>query len=440
MSDINTTDLRNELVKILKSNDQGQYTMPAPDLYPHQWLWDSCFIAIGLRHIDVDRAQLELKSLLRGQWHNGMLPHMIFDDGSAYHKDRRIWRSWLSPSAPSDVSTSGITQPPVLAEAVFQVGQKLKLVERRSWYKNMLPALIRYHQWIYNERDPHGEGLALLVHPWETGLDNTPPWMSEMHNHLLPFWIRTFEKSHLSNIVNLFRRDTRSIAPGQRFDATEALAMFTAQQRLKRKAYQTDKILNHALFSIEDLAFNCMLIRANQRLIDMSKTLHADLPEDLMTSIKKTEKALENLWDPYTNQYYPRDFITHKLIKETSVATLLPLYAGTISQERAKLLVKQIENEHMFGPAYPLPSTPLNSAYFDSQRYWQGPSWLNINWMVIDGLRRYGYNKHADALVETSIEMISQNGCSEYYDPTNGKALGAKDFSWTAALAIDLLA
>lgn len=433
------SDLITALANILHANDQGQYTMPAPHLYPHQWLWDSCFIAIGWRHLDVDRAQTELKSLLRGQWHNGMLPHIIFADGAAYASDRDIWRSWANPNAPADVSTTGLTQPPMLAEAVYQVGRSLKLPERRSWYKFMLPSIIAYHQWIYAERDPHHEGLALLVHPWETGLDNTPPWMHELHEHLMPFWIRGFDKLHLSTIANFFRRDTRFVAPGQRFKTTEVLALFDAQVRLRRKAYRADKMLDHSLFTIEDLAFNCIFIRANSRLQEMAKTLQQDLPEDLVANMAKTAESLEGLWDPYTEQYYPRDFITHKLLKQSSVATLLPLYAGTVTQERAKTLVKLLENDHMFGPAYPVPSAPLNSPYFDEHRYWQGPSWLNINWLVIDGLRRYGFKEHADALSESSIEMVREHGCSEYYDPLTGERLGAENFSWTAALCIDLI-
>src|SRR5687767_6352329 len=144
---------------VLHNNDQGGYTGPAEHFYPHQWLWDSCFIAIGLRHIDVERAKTEILSLLRGQWHNGMLPNMIFASGNRYARDRDIWHSNINPNSPDGISTSGITQPPMLAEAIVRVGEKLKKAERRSWYKQTYPALLSYHQWIYNERDPHGEGL-----------------------------------------------------------------------------------------------------------------------------------------------------------------------------------------------------------------------------------------------------------------------------------------
>ncbi len=432
-------DLLKQAKAVLEMNNRGNYTQPAHGLYPHQWLWDSCFIAIGLRHLDNERAKLELLSLLRGQWHNGMLPNIVFRDDSQYRTDRNIWRSWLNPYAPNDVMTTGITQPPMLAEAIVQVGQKMAWPERRSWYKRVYPALLSYHQWMYADRDPHGEGLVLQVHPWETGLDNTPPWMNEMHEHLLPFWIRVIEKTKFDKVINLFRRDAHSVPIDQRFSTIEALALFDIQRRLRRKAYDINKILDHSLFAIEDLAFNSILIRANHHLREIAKSLREELPEDLQKRMKKTEKTLGELWDPYSGQYYSRDFVTHRLLKTPSVATLLPLYAGSITQEKADQLVKLLENDHGFGPAYPVPSVPLDSSWFHPKLYWQGPSWVNMNWLIIDGLKRYGFKEHAAALRETTLEMVARSGCYEYFDPLTGEPAGADNFSWTAALAIDLI-
>jgi glycogen debranching enzyme len=211
------------------------------------------------------------------------------------------------------------------------------------------------------------------------------------------------------------------------------------QRRLRRKAYNINKILDHNLLSIEDLAFNSMFIRANAHLREIATAIREELPDGLEDRMQKTEKALEELWDPYSSQYYSRDFVTHRLLKVPTVASLLPLYAGTISQDRAELLVKQIENEHIFGPAYPVPSVPTNSFWFHPKLYWQGPTWVNINWLIIDGLKRYGFKEHAAALRESTIEMVEKAGCYEYFDPMTGEAAGAADFSWTAALAIDLL-
>ncbi|MFO0781668.1 MAG: trehalase family glycosidase [Candidatus Saccharimonadales bacterium] len=432
-------DVLHEAKAVLDMNDRGTYTQPGPELYPHQWLWDSCFIAIGWRHFDVERAKTEILSLLRGQWHNGMVPNMVFRDDPQYRTDRNVWRSWVNPYAPYDVKTSGITQPPVIAEAVVKIGQKMEWSERRQWYKIVYPSLLAYHSWLYNERDPHGEGLVLQVHPWETGLDNTPPWMAEMHEHQMPMWIRIIEKTKFDRVLNIFRRDTKHIPIDQRFTTIEALVLLDIQRRLRRKAYNIDRILNHSLFAIEDLAFNSMLIRNNTHLREIAKSLKEDLPAELEKRMKHTEKALEELWDPYSSQYYSRNFITHHLIKVPTVATLLPLYAGTIDKERAEKLVKLLENQHAFGPAYPAPSVPTNSFWFRPKLYWQGPTWVNINWLIIEGLKQYGFKKHAEALTESTLEMVKKSGCYEYFDPLTGEPAGAANFSWTAALVIDLL-
>ena len=437
---IQNQDLEQNALAILKKNDKGLYTIPSEHLYPHQWLWDSCFVAIGLRHSDVERAKMEVLSLLRGQWANGMVPHIIFSPDEHYARDREAWRSWVNPNSPDDVVTSGITQPPMLAEAVVRIGEKLPLAERRSWYQEVYPNLLAHHEWLYRERDPHGEGLVLQIHPWETGLDNTPPWMKELHDHLLPWWISAIKNLKLDGAMNWFRRDTRFVPAEQRFSNIDALALYNTQRRLRRKEYNIDRILGRALFTIEDVAFNSIFIRANEHLTQIAKTLRKELPEELVTSMNKTKKAFEQLWDPYTESYYSRDFTTHRLIKEPTVASLLPLYAGHITKERAAILVKAIENEHLFGPSYPVPSVPLNSTWFNPVRYWQGPTWLNTNWLIADGLRRYGYKEHADALIEGSLELSTNDGeFHEYYNPLEGTPLGAPHFSWSAALVIDWL-
>lgn len=423
---------------VLEANNKGLYTSPSNVLYPHQWLWDSCFTAIGLRHYDVDRAKTEILSLLEGQWHNGMLPNMIFSASTRYARDRNIWQSSINPNSPDGIATSGITQPPLLAEAIVRVGEKLKKAERRSWYKQTYPALLAYHRWLYADRDPHNEGLVLQIHPWETGMDNTPPWIHEMHDHQLAVWIQAVKVLHLAPLFKFFRRDTQHIHTNQRMDTIDALGLFSTQRRLRRKGYDINRVLRHSLFSIEDVAFNSIFIRANQHLRDIAAQLKEELPEELTEHMTKTETALEQLWDPYSGQYYARDFVTHQLIKDTTVATLLPLYAGCISADRAKQLVRLIENQHVFGTDYPLPSTPPNSGWFNPVRYWQGPSWVNINWLIIDGLQRMGYEDHAEALRQSTIDMVENGGFYEYFNPLNGEPAGIADFSWTAALYIDL--
>lgn len=424
---------------VLAKNNRGDFTVPAGGLYPHQWLWDSCFIAIGLRHIDIQRAQKEILSLLRGQWTNGMLPNMIFSAADAHRRDRNLWRSWLSPYAPDDVSTSGITQPPMVAEAVLRIGKKLSMPERRTWYQTVFPALVAYHQWLYTDRDPHQEGLVLQIHPWEIGLDNTPPWTAELHQHQLPLWIRLINKLRADKFVNYFRRDVHYADPASRLSTIDALTYYSIQRRLRRKTYDIDKVLSHSLLVIEDLNFNCIFIRANHHLRTIAKVINKPLPEDLIRRMNKTEAALEQLWDAYSTQYYSRNFVTHKPLKEPSIATLMPLYAGSITKERAAQLVSMLKASDQFGSLYPVPTVPITSSWFKPHSYWQGPVWMNTNWLIIDGLKRYGYKEEARLLTQSSLSMVKQSGLYEYFSPIDGTPAGAANFSWTAALVIDLL-
>jgi glycogen debranching enzyme len=263
--------------------------------------------------------------------------------------------------------------------------------------------------------------------------------MDQLHDHLLPWWVRVLDVTKLEKIVGLFRRDTRFVPADQRFSNIEAFTLFDAQRRLRRKAYDVDKILDHSLFAIEDLTFNSILIRANKHLKSISAYIDKPLSEELKQSMALSEKQLEDLWDEYSQEYFSRDFITHNLIKVSSIASLMPLYAGCISKERADTLVRKLENDHLFGPIYPVPSVPISSEWFDANRYWQGPSWVNMNWLIINGLERYGYHDHAAALRETTLEMVDRGGFYEYFNPITGKPLGINNFSWTAALTLDLL-
>jgi neutral trehalase len=366
-----------------------------------------------------------------------MIPNIIFRSPEKRHID--LWRSWVNPFAPANIATSGITQPPMLAEAVVRVGQKLRPAERRSWYKEMLAPLVRYHEWLYADRDPHHEGLILLLHPYESGLDNSPPWISELRKHSMPLWIKLIEVLKLDYPVNLVRRDTKHVPPGQRMSNVEALAYWSALRRLRRKAYNSEALISRSLFAVEDLAFNCIFIRANQNLKEIAKTAGRELPASLLENMDRSETALEQLWDESNWQYFSRSFVSHKLIEEPTIATLLPLYSGAVSKNRAAHLVELMKRRRTFSPSWPVPSVPLNSAYFDPLKYWQGPTWVNINWLLIDGLERYAFKAEADILRRRTLEMVTKSGMYEYFSPLNAHGAGAPNFSWTAALAIDLL-
>lgn len=433
---IDTRDLTDKMKAVLKMNDRGDYTIPAAHLYEHQWLWDSCFIALGLSTYNVRRAQSEILRLLKGQWSNGMMPNMIFSHNG--HADARIWQSKLSPFAPEGIATSGITQPPLLAEAIYKIGQRLKPAERRMWYRKVYPALLSYHTWLYRERDPHHEGLITLIHPWESGLDNSPVWTRAMHDNTIPWWIRLIDRLPLEFIINRIRKDTRFIRSSERSTTLEILVNHHVQQRLRAKAYNSEKILLRSHFQVQDLAFNSILIRNNQLLFKIAQDLRRTIPESLRNSMKMTVDALQELWDPTEGVFFSRNFITHQLIDEPSIMTFMPLYAGIITSHQKDRLVELLKNKH-WNTKMPVPSVPTSSGQFSPTRYWQGPTWVNTNWLIIDGLLRCGEKELAKEIAEKTLAVVAHHGSYEYFNPLSGDPLGAQNFSWTAALCLELL-
>jgi hypothetical protein len=173
-------DLISEAKMVLDFNWTGQYTRPGPRLYPHQWSWDSALIAIGYSSYDQERATSELTHLLDAQWKNGLLPQIVFDPHfGRYFPGIDFWHANESPDAPEHVSTSGIVQPPVHATAVLRVYERAREDSgARAFLEYAFPKLAAWHEYLYRERDPEGEGLVYIRHPWESGMDNSPMWDS----------------------------------------------------------------------------------------------------------------------------------------------------------------------------------------------------------------------------------------------------------------------
>jgi glycogen debranching enzyme len=425
---------------VLARNRRGSWTCPATDFYPHQWLWDSCFIAIGLAQYDPERAAGELRALFRGQWANGMLPHMVFADDRRDVGSRRIWQSKRQPGAPRDVETSCITQPPLPAIAASRVAAALDADDRRALLTDLLPKLVAYHEWLYRERDPHQRGLVTLIHPWECGLDTTPPWTRQLRRRRGPWWLRPALRLRLSRVARVFRRDTRYAPAAERLSDDDGLRMLALVHHAKRHDFDLRKLPPARSVLIEDIAFNALLAVANRSLGDLAAELGFDIHPSLTESFHRTEMALDTLWDESSSQYCSRNAVTGELLRLPTVATFLPLWVDAIAPERARRLVEQLHDEARFWPRFPVPSVPIDAPQFDDDRYWKGPTWVNTNWMIIEALRRRDQHERADDLAARTLDLVDESGFAEYFSPLTGQGYGAPEFSWTAALTVDLVA
>jgi hypothetical protein len=192
------TDLTDAAIDILKENDRGTYTVPTKGLYPFQWNWDSCLTALGQRHFDEGRAWTEIETLFDHQWPDGMVPHIVFhkpDDG--YFPGPDVW------ATERPVPTSGITQPAVAGFALRRLHDRAadKAADR---VRALLPKVAAWHRWFYETRDPGREGLVAIIHPWESGRDNSIDWDEP------------FARVPTEGIAPYTRRDTQHANPEHR--------------------------------------------------------------------------------------------------------------------------------------------------------------------------------------------------------------------------------
>jgi hypothetical protein len=432
-------DLAQRARAVLDQNRRDSWTIPSNGLYPHQWLWDSCFIAMGLAHYDAPRAADELRALFRGQWSNGMLPHMVFAPGKRDVGSRRIWQSSTNASAPRDVETSCITQPPIVAVAAWRVAQRLSPADRRRFLTDMFPRLVAYHQWLYRERDLEHRGLVTLIHPWECGLDTTPPWMAALRRMSEPFWVRTMLRLRLAKVARFFRRDTRYLPAAERASDGDGLRMLALAQHAKRFDFDLQRMPRDSSVLIEDVAFNSLLAVSNQAVGHIARELGQMIDPGLERSFVATDLAIEELWDESTGLYASRDAVTKELLVSPTVAGFLPLWPGVAAPARARRLIGHLAEPSGFWPRFPVPSVAVDAPQFDVDRYWKGPTWVNTNWIIIEGLRVYAAHDIAEDLRVRTLALVRDSGFAEYFSAVTGDPYGADDFSWTAALTLDLL-
>ena len=124
-------------------------------------------------------------------------------------------------------------------------------------------------------------------------------------------------------------------------------------------------------------------------------------------------------------------------------AGVLPLILHGLPSEKAKALLVEAESARFGLPEQtelPAPSYDRTAKDFDRLRYWRGPIWINVNWLLRRGLQLHGFSYQAEDLRASMLRLIHRNGHYEYFDPDTGAGIGAPEFSWTAALSLDLLA
>ena len=425
--------------KVLEGNWTGKFTIPSATLYPHMWSWDSCFIAIGNSYFNSDRAMQELNYLFDAQWKNGMIPHIAFNEKEkTYFPTAEFYEITRSPNAPKHIGTSGMTQPPVHAIACFYIHNNSSDKEQsKKFLRTVYPNLLNFHRYLMTERDPEKSGLVTLFHPWESGRDDSPVWDDALARITVTD-LPKFERLDVIAVDGAI--DT--IPTNEEYDKFIYLI-----ELMKFYNYDEKLLYEKFPFKIKDVGFSGILYVANRILSHIADLIGEDAGE-ILEWISRTEQNFHKYFLlPPSNRgstisdtlFYDYDLVIKDVIIKRTVSSLAPLYSGLVSDQEAKSLVKWISDADFCAEYDTIASTDEKESYFKPVTYWRGPIWINTNWALWLGLLRYGYTERAEQIRQGVFKLVQNQGFREYYDPTTGQGLGGKNFSWTAALVIDMI-
>ncbi len=417
------TDLRGHARQLLLSNVQHgydphfrfdyQYVCPSLHKYPWQWYWDSCFHAIALAHVEPDLARSELESLLAAQDPDGFMGHVIYWRGAARFPHLRQLESKWAPSP----HHSALIHPPLLAQAVERV---FNLTGDREFLGRVYPRLAAHYRWLAENRCPDGDGLIVLISPFESGMDNTPTYDPALGiRRRRPGWWRVRLRVAGLHVSHLLRGGNYDLA----------------------------RIYRLGRFNVKDVAVNCIYAEAIRTMSRIAA--EAGRPADAVrwtTIAGQVETAIVGaLFDEETGAFFPTYGADRRTSRVLTVAGLFPLLLESLPGKIADGLVDgHLTVPGEFWTEYPLPTVAVSEPSFDANPgagkhplIWRGSSWINTNWFVARGLRRHGYADLAGQIERKSVGLVERSGFREFYHPHTGVGQGAQGFGWTT-LVVDM--
>jgi len=425
---------------VLGRNTDGEVVKPAPSLYPHQWSWDTAFIAIGLSSIDPRAARTNIDALLSGQWRNGMVPHIVFDpERGGYFPGPDRWACADSTAdAPAVPQTSGICQPPVHAIAVSHIMKAATSwggttqAETEHWARGVLPRLLAWHRFLYQERTDRGSGLLQIFHGWESGMDNSPRFDGP------------YSRVHVGPGLPAYRRHDLDYVgdAGQRPTDREYDRYLWLVEEAKEAHYNQALLRETSSFRVGDVLFTAIFASACDHLAELAEALACPGGSESWEQAAASRAAVQARVGP-NGLATDIDLRTGETLATRTVAGFAPLIAGAgtgaVLDRQVRLLTGPEWTGHpRLRWALP-PSTAPDDPAFRRRSYWRGPVWPVMNWLLARALERAGYPREALSLSQASLCQLAGGEMAEYYEPFSGEPLGSANQSWTAAVILDWL-
>src|SRR5271157_1104480 len=231
-----------------------RFYKPANTKYgPHQWLWDSGFHMIAWSHRNPEYAVADLRTMLSIQQRNGFISEIVKWRGHPTSGERFSAKLYSRPEFVD------LTQMPVLAWSLRAIWDA---TQDESLLREFVPPLVRYWEWWLRERDPDGDRLVSIIHPWESGIDATPCYdpVHRVHN---PSFNRLYPKFLTLNLKH------------------KLIARWNQQ-----------KILSKEWFNVEDVGVNSVYAAGWGVLADLAAKYDESIAEHCQQRQQECEQAI----------------------------------------------------------------------------------------------------------------------------------------------------
>lgn len=150
-------------------------------------------------------------------------------------------------------------------------------------------------------------------------------------------------------------------------------------------------------------------------------------------------RMIDLAWDADSGLFWARR--NGSRVNVRTPFNLFPLITGQMPADISSRLVAHLTDERQFWSRYPVPTVAMDDPKYDPNQMWRGPTWVNVNYLLIEGLQRSGYPELASDLRQRTLDLIcSRNDIYEYYHPVSGEnpPNAASMFGWSSAVFIDL--
>ena len=198
----------------------------------------------------------------------------------------------------------------------------------------------------------------------------------------------------------------------------------------------------------ESVDLNAMLVSEAKSLTAMAmilgRTSEAEAWEkDVQARCTKINALM---WDSASVFYFNIDRKTHSFtsktpgdLKREEITGFLPLWAGVARKDQAERLVAKLKDTSKFWRRYGVPSLAADDPYYSPKGYWNGPVWVQWNYLIVRGLLQYGYVREARELtMNVASAMVAQlkkdHNFWEFYSPDDAWAGYHRTYIWAGII------